>query len=98
MCIRDSLTGSVSLSAVAVVFSAAAACDFGGESREVQRLVPEGAKVPSALELGLYRLPFIHRDNRLVGVLDEILRHLTVLSLIHISSGRSHRAGSGELH
>ena len=64
---------------MAVVFSAAAAGDLGGESRELQRLVSEGAKVPSALELGLYCLPFVHRDNCLVGVLDEILRQLTVI-------------------
>lgn len=64
---------------MAVVLSAAAAGDLGGESRELQRLVSEGAKVPSALELGLYCLPFSHRDNRLVGVLDEILWQLTVI-------------------
>lgn len=52
---------------MAVVLAAAAASDLGGEGREIQRLISEGAKVPSALELGLYRLPLIHRDDGFVS-------------------------------
>ena len=61
------------------MLAAAAASDLGGEGREIQRLISEGAKVPSALELGLYRLPLIHRDDGFVSILDEVLWKLAVI-------------------